>query len=40
VTLAAQPYDIWHNQDTPFVIETFDQLETEFIRWARDHRLF
>ena len=38
-TLAAQPYDIWHYQDTLFVIESFDQLETEFIRWAKSHRL-
>ena len=38
-TLAAQPYDIWHFQDTLFVIESFDQLEGEFVRWARDHRL-
>ncbi|HET7537451.1 MAG TPA: phenylalanine 4-monooxygenase [Candidatus Didemnitutus sp.] len=38
-TLAAQPYDIWHFQDTLFVIESFDQLEQEFIRWARERRL-
>ncbi|MBP7481570.1 MAG: phenylalanine 4-monooxygenase [Lacunisphaera sp.] len=38
-TLAAQPYDIWHFQETLFVIESFDQLEAEFSRWARDHRL-
>ena len=38
-TLAAQPYDIWHFQDTLFVIESFDQLEGEFVRWAHDHRL-
>lgn len=38
-TLAAQAYDIWHFQDTLFVIESFDQLEQEFVRWARDHRL-
>jgi phenylalanine-4-hydroxylase len=38
-TLAAQPYDIWHFQDTLFVIESFDQLESEFVRWALDHRL-
>jgi phenylalanine-4-hydroxylase len=37
--LAAQPYDIWHFQDTLFVIESFDQLVQEFVRWARDHRL-
>jgi phenylalanine-4-hydroxylase len=34
--LAAQPYDIWHFQETLFVIESFDQLEREFVRWARD----
>ena len=38
-TLAAQPYDIWHFQETLFVIDSFDQLEAEFIRWAREHRL-
>lgn len=32
--LAAQPYDIWHFQDTLFVIESFDQLQVEFERWA------
>ncbi len=38
-TLAAQPYDIWHFQDTLFVIDSFDQLEREFVRWAREHGL-
>jgi len=38
-TLAAQPYDIWHFQNTLFVIESFDQLEQEFVRWAREHKL-
>lgn len=37
--VAAQPYDIWHFQDTLFVIESFDALETEFDRWARGHGL-
>lgn len=37
--LAAQPYDIWHFQDPLFVIESFDQLESEFVRWARERRL-
>jgi phenylalanine-4-hydroxylase len=37
--LAAQPYDIWHFQDTLFVIDSFDQLEREFVRWAREHAL-
>ena len=38
-TLAAQPYDIWHFQDKLFIIESFDQLESEFVRWAREHQL-
>lgn len=38
-TLAAQPYDIWHYQDPLFVIESFEQLETEFVRWARERAL-
>lgn len=37
--LAAQPYDIWHFQDTLFVIESFDALEADFARWAREHGL-
>lgn len=37
--LAAQPYDIWHFQDPLFVIESFDQLEADFTRWARERRL-
>lgn len=37
--LAAQPYDIWHFQDTLFVIESFDALETDFDHWAREHGL-
>lgn len=37
--LAAQPYDIWHFQDTLFVIESFDQLQDEFERWARERGL-
>lgn len=37
--LAAQAYDIWHFQDPLFVIESFDQLEQEFTRWARANRL-
>lgn len=38
-TLAAQPYDIWHFQDPLFVIESFDQLESEFVRWAEERSL-
>jgi len=37
--LAAQPYDIWHFQETLFVIESFDQLESEFVRWSLGHHL-
>ena len=37
--LAAQPYDIWHYQDPLFVIDSFDQLENEFVRWARERHL-
>jgi phenylalanine-4-hydroxylase len=37
--LAAQPYDIWHFQDVLFVIDSFDQLEREFVRWAKSHHL-
>lgn len=33
--VAAQPYDIWHFQETLFVIDSFDQLESEFTRWAK-----
>ncbi|MBI4621896.1 MAG: phenylalanine 4-monooxygenase [Verrucomicrobia bacterium] len=36
---AAQPYDIWHFQDTLFVIESFDRLEAEFERWATERAL-
>lgn len=38
-TLAAQPYDIWHFQDPLFVIDSFDQLEQEFVRWSRERGL-
>lgn len=31
---AAQPYDIWHFQETLFVIESFEQLAEEFSAWA------
>ncbi len=37
--LAAQPYDIWHFQDPLFIIESFDQLENEFVRWAKERSL-
>ena len=35
--LARQAYDIWHFQDPLFVIGGFDELESEFGRWARGH---
>lgn len=37
--VAAQPYDIWHFQETLFVIDSFDQLEAEFAAWAGRHGL-
>lgn len=37
--IAAKPYDIWHMQDELFVIESFDQLESEFDRWAKKQGL-
>ena len=36
---ARQPYDIWHFQDVLWVVESFDQLEREFVRWAKAHGL-
>jgi phenylalanine-4-hydroxylase len=33
------PYDIWHFQDTLFVIDSFEQLGSEFDRWTRSHGL-
>lgn len=32
--MSAEPYDIWHMQQKLFVIESFDQLEQSFARWA------
>lgn len=37
--IANKPYDIWHMQEELFVIESFDQLELEFDRWARQQGL-
>jgi phenylalanine-4-hydroxylase len=37
-TVSAKPYDIWHMQKELFVIDSFDQLEQTFARWA--DRLF
>jgi phenylalanine-4-hydroxylase len=37
--IAAKPYDIWHMQEELFVIESFDQLELEFDRWAKAQNL-
>jgi phenylalanine-4-hydroxylase len=39
-TIAAKPYDIWRMQEELFVIESFDQLERDFDRWARRQGLF
>jgi phenylalanine-4-hydroxylase len=36
---AQQPYDIWHFQDVLWTVESFDQLESEFVRWAKSHGL-
>ena len=36
---ALQPYDIWHFQDRLWTVDSFDQLEAEFVRWARTHGL-
>ena len=33
--VAAKPYDIWHMQEELFVIDSFEQLESDFDRWAR-----
>ncbi len=32
--ISKKTYDIWHMQEELFVIESFDQLEIEFDRWA------
>ncbi len=37
--VAEKPYDIWRMQDELFVIDSFDQLEREFDRWARGQGL-
>ena len=34
---AAQPYDIWHFQDTLFAVDSFDQLAAAFDAWADRH---
>ncbi len=33
--VAATPYDIWHFQDTLFIIESFDDLADRFENWVR-----
>ncbi|MGE3260610.1 MAG: phenylalanine 4-monooxygenase [Bacteriovoracia bacterium] len=33
--IAQKPYDIWHMQEELFVIDSFDQLESDFDRWAK-----
>jgi phenylalanine-4-hydroxylase len=35
--VAATPYDIWHFQDTLFVIDSFDHLGDEFEKWVQRH---
>jgi phenylalanine-4-hydroxylase len=37
--IAQKPYDIWHMQEELFVINSFEQLESEFDRWARSQDL-
>lgn len=34
-----QAYDIWHFQNVLFTIDSFDQLEREFNRWAKSRSL-
>ena len=36
---ALQAYDIWHFQEVLWVVDSFDQLEREFVRWAQGHGL-
>ncbi len=38
-TAGATPYDIWHFQDTLFVIDSFDQLAEAFDVWVHQHSL-
>lgn len=33
--VAEQEYDVWHLQPLLFVIESFEQLEQDFFRWAK-----
>jgi phenylalanine-4-hydroxylase len=35
--VAATPYDIWHFQDTVFVIDSFDHLASAFDDWVKRH---
>jgi len=35
----ATPYDIWHMQDTLYVIDSFDALEADFARWTEQQGL-
>ncbi len=37
--VAEQSYDIWHFQDTLFVIDSFEQLEKGFAAWAQKNQL-
>ena len=36
---ARQPYAIWHFQDVLWVVDSFDRLESDFVRWAKSHGL-
>ena len=36
---ARQAYDIWHFQDVLWIVDSFDLLEREFVRWAKSHGL-
>jgi phenylalanine-4-hydroxylase len=37
--VARQPYDIWHLQEDLFVVESFEDLESSFDRWAERNGL-
>lgn len=37
--ITASPYDIWHMQETLYVIDSFDQLVDAFYAWAHQHGL-
>jgi len=37
--IAEQEYDVWHMQPLLFVIDSFEQLETGFYKWAQGQGL-